>query len=232
MVASVAGYEYVGGAGEGSNTSDPITIPASTNLIILIGNYHNSTQTLTYFRINDTPDIEFTELINLNYATNDGSGVFLFILKNPPTGAQTVDWAWPSAVEEGGELKLIYITGADVSGNGYTDYGSDGVSSNGALSTITLTSTSTDLIVANVQCYADSGGYFPYFNQTGETNFTLMWDYLKTQDEQASDVAHWESSGATATVSTGTANSRYPSVIGISIPEAASSALPLILQQM
>lgn len=137
----------------GGNGSTTVTVPAGANLAVAMwAHYDNGTNsTLSTLTLNG---VGFT--IPTQIAVNAAGGLTgtgVAYIENPATGSQTLAWTWSNGTArlEGGWIAVTYVADANI-GDAVRD--SDATAQSGSNNTtLTLTTDSTDLVLAAAQSF-------------------------------------------------------------------------------
>jgi hypothetical protein len=131
-------------------------VPADCTVIVAFwahfdGNNNTTLSGLTLNGASFTTQAELAE-----GATTDESGVGVAVLANPATGSQTLAWTWSAggARSEGGEIVLVYVTGADTVSPAHNAAVDARIGSTAP--SVTVDSTTTDLVLGFVQSFSGS----------------------------------------------------------------------------
>lgn len=207
-------------AGQPASGSTSVTVPADCNLVVAFWlHYHTGAgTTLSTCTLNSVSFTTRSESGDSFGGSSEHPGVGVATLSNPSTGTQTFAWAWSSgtACAFGGRIYLVYCKDA------YTTDPVDDADNVSETSTnnveITLTTVSTDLVLAFCGVYSST----PVLSGTV---FVDNGVYSSVTHDMSEVTA-----GASSTTITMTGES-YTGMAAIAlkaIPSAGSILLPMI----
>lgn len=216
MVATVTGTEVRVDASGSNSGSVNIAVPSGATMVAALWSHWDTTAlTMSSLTLDSAA---FT--IHQNQVNDTGApyktGTGVATLPNPTTGA-SVSFAWDwsgttAAPDEGGYIYLVFTSGGDTSASRLSDSAFDHDTASVNVS-ITLTSTTTDLIIAHSQDYSGTNPNLPA---------TLLWDNDASNTEVV-DVCYFNATSTSETVTN--SNASYSSIVGISLKESSGSGI-------
>ena len=226
-VPTVLGFSQVNAGALDSSAS--VTVAADCELVVALwAHFEDGAGThLSALSLGGVNYIERSELAE--GAVTDETGVGVGTILNSGTGSQTLAWTWSGGGtrDEGGEIVLVYIDNINAA-DYFRAAATNATVDTSALST-SVTSTTTDLVVAFCCSFTPTGA--PVIDTSG-TNEVL-------QINSASQTSHlydvMTATGATTSTSITMTGQYYSAMAGISIKEntgAASNAPRSIYYRM
>jgi hypothetical protein len=200
-------------SGNGSTT---VTVPSDATAVVAFWAHWdgNANSTLSSLTLNGVSFAIQSQLAEGHVSDHSGCGVATLV--NPATGSQTFAWTWSAggARSEGGWIVLVYIKGCDTT----SLVRSSGLNTNteGADVSVTITTQSTDLVLAAAQRY-NTGGANPILDGTVFIDNASVNSHLY-------DVSTVTAGASSTTVAM--TGEYYSSIAAIAIREAVSTARP------
>lgn len=221
MAIELTGTPWTGGSSAGSTAS--VTVPADCTYAVFFAGWWISgvgEGTSLWTSPSTTgPTLGGNAFSNVLLKLDDSNeGLEVWVIKSPPTGSQTLSFAWNRTASDGAPLALIFLKGVNVSGTAIAAVRTTARAGDGGTATLSSLTTG-DFCLASVVGYGGDAGI------TGE--FLDVPDYNGDSMSIGSQVA--DSSSESFTQS----GSSYLNTAAIAlIPAAAGgSVVPVILRQ-
>lgn len=202
----------------GGNGSTSVTVPADATAVVAFWAHWdgNANSTLSSLTLNGVSFAIQSQLAEGHVSDHSGCGVATLV--NPATGSQTFAWTWSAggARSEGGWIVLVYIKGCDTT----SLVRSSGLNTNtdGTDVSVTITTQSTDLVLAAAQKY-NTGGANPILDGTVFIDNASVNSHLY-------DVSTVTAGASSTTVAM--TGEYFSSIAAIAIREGTASARSLI----
>ena len=222
MAVELTGTHWTGGSSAGSTAS--VTVPADCTYAVFFAGWWitglGDGTSLWTSPSTTGPTLGGNAFSNILLKLDDeNEGVEVWVIKNPPTGSQTLSFTWNRTASDGAPLSLIFLKGVDISGTAIQAVRSTARAGNGATATL------SGLTVGDY-CLAGACGY--------GGDIAISSEFLDVPDYNGDSMSIGGVAAAGTSQAFTQSGSSYNNIGAIALKPAAAggaSIVPLLMHQ-